>query len=140
MKIPFDKIFDAFEETCFGEPFSVIAYINKENGESFFSHDFDDDLNEDNPEDLFENDIYFALPDPSELISGRDIAFKFASAKVRDYGDEIYDIFQGRGAFHRFKCLLGKIGKLEEWYKFEQKTQKEDLLEWCELNEIDIEV
>ncbi len=139
MKLSFEKLFEAFEVTCFGDPETVRAYINKENGESFIVSDFDDDMDEDFPDDLFENEIYFTLPDPSELTSGRDLAFKFTSAEVRDHADEIYEIFQKRGAFSRFKDLLAHIGKLDDWYAFEQKTQKEELLEWCDLNEIEVE-
>jgi hypothetical protein len=139
LKLSFDKIFDAFEETCFGDPFTVSVYINKENGDSFLVLDDDDGYNEENPDDLFENDIYFSLPDPSELTSGRDLAFKFASAEVREYSDKIYEIFQNRGAFSRFKSLLEDIGKIDDWYKFEQETQKAELREWCQLNEIDLD-
>jgi hypothetical protein len=139
LKLPFDKIFSVFEETCFGDPYSVSAYINRENGETFFVSDFDVDVSEDNPEDLFENDLYFLLPDPSELTSGRDLAFKFASAEVREHADEIYKIFQRGGAFSRFKNLLAHIGKLDDWYAFQQKTQRVELLEWCEINEIEVE-
>ncbi len=139
MKLSFEKIFDAFEESCFGERYSLSIYINRNNGEIFHVFDLDDDMNEENPEDLFENDIYFSLPDPSEFCNGRDLVFKFASAEVRDHANKIYDIFQSSGAFSRFKCLLEDIGKLEDWYTFEQNSQREDLREWCELNEIDFE-
>jgi len=139
MKLSFKKILSAFEETCFGDPFTITAYINKDNGEVFFVSEFDEDSNEENPEDLFENDIYFSLPDPSELTSGRELAFKFASEEVREQADEIYDIFEKRGAFSRFKNLLTQIGKLDDWYKFEQKIHKEEVHEWCELNEIDVD-
>lgn len=92
-----------------------------------------------NPEDLFENDIYISLPDRSEITGGRDLAFRFASAEVRDHADKIYDIFQKRGAFSRFKDLLAHIGKLDEWYAFQEKSQREELRQWCEYNDIDIE-
>jgi len=139
MKLSFAKMWNAFEETCFGESCSIAAYINKENGDVFIAHDLDDDLNDDNPEDLFENDIYFSLPYPTELTSGRELALQFASAEVRDHADEIYEIFEKRGAFSRFKHLLAHIGKLEDWYTFEQETQKKELREWFEVNEIDID-
>ncbi len=139
MKLSFDQIFSAFEETLMGDPFSHSMHINRETGETFFVFDDDEEMNEDNPEDLFENDIYFALPDPSELTHGRELAFRFASAEVKDHANKIYDIFERRGAFSRFKALLVDIGKLQDWYDFEQKVQREELREWCEMSEIDFE-
>ncbi len=138
MKLPFDTIFSAFEELLLGEPYSVSVLMHSETGQSYFVYD-DDDMNEDNPEDLFENEIYFSLPDPSDLCHGRELAFRFASAEVRDHADKIYEIFERRGAFGRFKALLADIGKLQDWYDFEQKVQREELREWCEMSEIDFE-
>jgi hypothetical protein len=47
-------------------------------------------------------------------------------------------IFQGRGAYARFKDLLGGRGMLDQWYDFEAKAVERALKMWCDLNSIEV--
>ena len=52
--------------------------------------------------------------------------------------EEIESIFQKKGAYSKFKILLGRKGVVDKWYAFESQEQEKALREWCK--EIGIEV
>jgi hypothetical protein len=72
----------------------------------------------------------------NDLGLGKPLGLKFVAQALPD---EVAAIFQRRGAYGRFKDLLKRRGKLDEWYEFENYSQREALREWCAANGIEVE-
>lgn len=82
---------------------------------------------------------FVAIPHKNDLGLGKPLVLRFAAEVLPDKESEVQEIFSHRGAYARFKGMLEHIGKLQQWYEYEAKAQKQALQDWCELNGIDIE-
>ncbi|MBL8810075.1 MAG: hypothetical protein JNM43_07865 [Planctomycetaceae bacterium] len=103
------------------------------------SDDWSDDEEEDDDSDEARPDVdyddetrYCMVPNKDSLDLGSHLVRRFAEERMPDHQHEVYDIFRHRGAYRRFKDLLADLGKLEEWYKFEQAATEAALLAWAE--------
>jgi hypothetical protein len=118
------------------------AFICKATGKVYCRFDpmiSGDDVNEDLPDDLEDGDKYIQVPDKRELDLGSQLVFDFArTAMPADY-DDIRDIFRRSGAYGRFRTLLARRGKIDEWHDFENKETRRALREWCAENDIEVE-
>ena len=77
-----------------------------------------------------------AIPHRSELSLGNNLAFDFAQDYLPTEYENVRSIFNRKGAYARFKLLLERAGKIEEWYKFEAKHTAQALREWCKEQDI----
>ncbi len=135
MAISFDDIENAFLFVCYGPPHSHYAYLNKETGEIYYTSDMgDSDIL---PDDI-EDEKYITLPDKYELNLGKTLVFEFTSQFLPEESEKVYSIFGHKGAYSRFKDLLERKGKIDEWYKYEDERQKKALKEWCHDNGIKV--
>lgn len=91
------------------------------------------------PEDIVDSEKYIEIPHKNDLGLGKPLVLRFAAQVLPDDYDEIASIFQRRGAYGNFKGLLERRGKLDEWYEFEGRSQRETLREWCTANGIEVE-
>ncbi len=135
MEISFSDIENAFLFVCFGPPESHYAYLNKETGELYYTSDMGD--SDVLPDDI-EDEKYVAIPDKYELNLGKNLVFEFMSEYLPEESEKVYSIFRHKGAYSRFKDLLERRGKLDEWYRFEDERQKKALKDWCQDNGIKI--
>ena len=137
MSIKFEDIENAFEFVSSGLQFENSAIIDKTTGEIYYTSEMSgiDEI----PKDIeLESDRYVGIPHKNDLNLGRNLVFQFSSQYLQDEIDEIYSLFNRKGAYRRYKNLLESKGLLEEWYSFEDEHQKSALLEWCEENDIQI--
>lgn len=56
---------------------------------------------------------------------------------MEDFADarqspQLYDALDGRGAFHRFRTAVRRLGLEQEWYRFRDEQYRRIALEWCE--------
>jgi catechol 2,3-dioxygenase-like lactoylglutathione lyase family enzyme len=111
------------------------AVLCRTSGKIYWQSDYDDEL-EELPEDIDDDEKYIPIPDKKELDLGKRLVLRFARERIPDHFDEVDRIFSRKGAYGRFKDFLVHRNKLQEWYDFEAKAQKEALREWCEDNDI----
>ena len=104
--------------------------------EAFYQNPITLYLEDDLPDDIYESDHYIEIPHKNELDLGKALVLNFTSLHMQSEIEKVYSIFRKKGAYSRFKDLLESKGLLDEWYKFEEKRQKEALIEWCEENNI----
>jgi hypothetical protein len=90
------------------------------------------------PDDV-DSDRYIAVPHKNDLDLGKRLVLKFAAEFLADEYDYVRQIFSRRGAYARFKDLLDRHGKLQQWHDYEDRAKKEALREWCQDNEIEID-
>jgi hypothetical protein len=137
MKHKFSDIEDAFEFVSSAAPEMNFAALNLENGEIYYKSDMLDE--EEFPEDIEESDGYILIPHKNDLDLGKNLVFDFVDEVIPEEGKVVEQFFRRSGAYSNFKALLGRIGKLEAWYEFENSATKKALREWCEENEIEVE-
>jgi uncharacterized protein UPF0158 len=102
------------------------------------SLDVGDEMNEELPDDIDDEEKYVQLPDKRELDLGKPLVLDFVREVLPEDFDDVRDMFRRRGAYARFKGLLIRRRALEQWYDFERKSTERALREWCEMNSIEL--
>lgn len=137
--VKFDDLLEAFDFVSFAQPMEHEAYLCVETGAIYYRSDFADfDEEEALPDDIDDGQKYIAIPHKNDLDLGKRLALRFADEFLPEAVDDVYDAFRGRGAYGRFKSLLERHGKLQQWYEYEEKSHKEALRQWCEESGIEI--
>lgn len=129
MNIKFSDVLDLYELVNFSSPFDHEGYICKESGRTYFYSEFGDN-EEDLPDDI-NDEKYLAIPSKNELNLGSNLAFIFVQEFLPTEYENVRSIFNRKGAYARFKFLLERVGKIENWYEFEEEHTKQRLREWC---------
>lgn len=140
MPISFKELMETYElasmgSSAYGEHH---AYLCRESGKIYWHSEFSDleELNDELPEDIEDEDKYIQLPSKRELDLGVPLVMDFVRQVLpRDF-DDVSDMFDRRGAYGQFKQLLTRRRALQQWYDFEQQATERALREWCELNSI----
>lgn len=138
MAVKLSDLILAVDFSTSGASFDSCAYVNRHSGDIFYTGDFVDD--EELPDDLDENSDYVEIPSKQAMDLGDRLVFRFSAEYLPDHVDTVQVIFSRRGAYGRFKDLLEQVGKLEEWYRYEENAVSEAVLEWCRANEITVKV
>jgi Uncharacterised protein family (UPF0158) len=136
LEVRFDDLEDAFGFVNSGSPMENLAYISLDTGKIYWVSDVipaEGDI----PEDLDDSDRYLVLPHAKELGLG-DLPLRFTDERLPGRYQEVASIFRRSGAYRRFKELLASLGRLEEWYQFEDQEEEKALREWCSENDIRI--
>ncbi|MDT8317109.1 MAG: hypothetical protein RQ824_03825 [bacterium] len=136
MKCNYSDIEDAFHFVSSGQMYMHEAVLNKETGEVYYRSDMSgiDEF----PDDA-DDEKYEYIPHKNELNLGRDLVFRFAAGVIPDKLDEVEGCFHKRGAYSRYKDLLDRVGKLDEWHEFEPSATETALREWCEEQGIEVD-
>ena len=116
------------------------AFLCRRTGKIYWRSEFSDldELNDELPEDVEDDEKYIAIPEKRELGLGKPLALDFAREFLPDDFDEVRYMFSKRGAYQKFKALLTQRDALDRWYDFESKATEQALREWCELNSIEV--
>jgi hypothetical protein len=133
MNVDINDIELAIEFVSSDHSFDNEAYVNSETGDIYYSGDA---VDEELPDDLFDNDKYIAIPTKRDLGLGKKIVLEFAAREMPDELDKVNSIFRSRGAYSRFKDLLHSLEYTEKWYAFENNAMKQAVIEWCDENSI----
>lgn len=133
-----DDLLAAYEFINAGEVAALQceAYISLKTGRIHWSGD---DVEEELPTDIGDDGRYIAVPGKRDFDLGNRLALRFVAKSLPDSYDLVRDYFHSRGAYSRFKGLLERKGKLEEWYRYEQEAVEEALRDWCEENGLVLE-
>jgi hypothetical protein len=97
-----------------------------------------DELNDELPDDIDDEEKYLPIPDKRELDLGKPLVLAFAREFLPHDFDEVRRIFSKRGAYAHFKSLLAKRNAIDQWHDFEDKATEQALREWCELHDIEV--
>jgi len=87
--------------------------------------------------DVVENfDDYIDLPDRYEINEYEMMEdFCYTLTSQRDQ-DSLLDAIRGKGAFRRFKDLVGYIGIEKKWYAFRDDRYKQVAIDWCDAHNV----
>jgi hypothetical protein len=141
MPVRFQEILTAFEfvgmSPGIGEHQAILC---RRTGKIYWRSEFADldELNDELPDDVEDDEQYLAIPDKRELGLGKPLVLDFAREFLPNDFDEVRYIFSKRGAYQKFRALLTRRNALDRWHDFESKATEQALREWCELNSIEV--
>jgi hypothetical protein len=143
MPVSFQEILDAFEFVGFSGFGEHQAILDRRSGKIYWHSEFSDldelnELNDEMPDDVEDDEKYVAIPDKRELGLGKPLALDFAREFLPNDFDEVRYIFSKRGAYPKFRALLTRRSALDRWHDFESKATEQALREWCKLNSIEV--
>lgn len=136
--VAFSEIRDAFDYVGFGGYGESEVWLCRETGKFHWHSDYDDDL-EPLPDDVGDADKYISIPHKHDLDLGKALVMQFAAEHMDDSYDTVRDIFNRRGAYARFKDLLDRHDKLQQWHEYEDHAVNTALRQWCAENDIVVE-
>ncbi|KGP91148.1 hypothetical protein N780_17620 [Pontibacillus chungwhensis BH030062] len=135
----------------------VNIYLDKETGELItITHDEIRDAEDEKPidhlqdwerknrewADLFvwdEDGRFVELPTPRDLDEYRVMESFAHSLEDEEKGNKLLRAIRGRGAFRRFKDMVGDLGLEEDWYAYKEAQFLKVAKRWCEDEEIPYE-
>ena len=114
------------------------AFLCRRTGKIYWRSDSLDELDEEIPDDLEDEEKYIAIPGKRDLDLGRPLVMDFAREFLPNDFDEVRYMFSRSGAYKKFRALVTRRNVLDRWYEFESKATERALREWCELNAIEL--
>jgi hypothetical protein len=140
MKHSFDEIFKAFEFVSLAPVDDNQAILNIATGEIVQKTGMLDE--EEFPEEVETSDNYIWIPHKDDLDLGKGLIFDFVDLYMPEEKKAAKRLFRfGRaGAVSGFVKLLESLGKIGQWREFEKEETRNALLDWCDENEIEIDV
>lgn len=113
------------------------AYVSRATGRIYWFGD-GVDLEEDLPKDIEDGTQYLAVPHKYDLNLGNSLALQFVHEVLPDQYHVAADYFHHRGAYHKFKAMLERSNKLDEWHKYEADAVAKALGAWVSENKLPI--
>jgi hypothetical protein len=111
--------------------FDEAAYVCRKTGKVYWvSEQLGDELEA--PDDVTDSELYAEVPNKFDLDLGTRLAFRFTERFIPQHHDEVSRIFHRKGAYSRYKDLLQSLGRLNEWYVFEESETESALRRWAE--------
>src|SRR5882724_10317369 len=122
MPVDFQEILAAFEFVGMGGGLGDHqAVLCRRTGKIYCRSEFSDldELNDELPDDVEDDENYVAIPDKRELGLSKPLALDFAREFLPNDFDEVRYIFSKRGAYPKFRAVLARRNALDRWYDFE---------------------
>lgn len=129
--IDYDDLLSAFEWVNASHRGDTSAFICRETGAVHWGSN-SADLEEELPDDIDDGSLYVAVPHGTELGLGSRLALAFTEEVLPDSTSEVAGYFRRPGAFPRFRELLAREKRIEEWREFERLATAQALREWAE--------
>lgn len=129
--VEFDDLLAAFDWVNASYEGDNSAFVCRETGNIHWdsnSADIEDDL----PDDVDDGRLYVAVPHGAELGLGRRLALAFTEQVLPESVSEVSGFFRRPGAYPRFRELLDREQRLDEWREFERAAIARALREWAE--------
>ncbi|WP_247530764.1 hypothetical protein [Bradyrhizobium sp. 199] len=130
MPVQFQDISTAFEfANTNGDVGEFRAFVCKQTGKIYYQTDFIDaeELNDELPEDIDDEERYIPLPDKRKLDLGKPLVLAFAREFLPDDFDDVRYFFGKRGAYQKFKSLLARRGAIDRWHAYENEGDEAGL-------------
>ncbi|SDR28418.1 Uncharacterised protein family (UPF0158) [Rhizobiales bacterium GAS113] len=138
MRVSYFDLENSFEFVSAGRLGENQAYVSKETGKIYWRSYYADVPDEELPEDIDDGEKYLEIPHKNDLDLGRTLVFDFVADALPDDYEKVRDIFRSKGAYARFKDLLGYRKAVDRWHEFEAKATRDALRAWCKENAIEL--
>ncbi len=127
--VRYEDLLDAFSFVSAAALEAHQAFIALDTGQVFWVGG--DSLDEEIPDDIETSDRYLGIPHRNELDLGRALVFRFVQEELPHEIGQVRAFFSKGGAYARFKDLLDRNGRLQQWYEYEARHTERALRDWC---------
>lgn len=79
---------------------------------------------------------FIAAPDKFDFHEYRHMERFVSTVPDQQAADELWRAIKGRGAFRHFKDTAGRLGLLDQWYRYRDTAIKEFVIEWAQANQV----
>ena len=134
----FETIEHAFEFVSSAAMEENQAILNCATGEIQYKTGMLDE--EEFPEEVEASDNFVWIPHRDDLDLGQGLVFDFVDLSLPQEKKTVKRMFKHKDAMTNFLALLERLGKLDEWRAFEKEETRFALLDWCDENEIEVDV
>ena len=140
MRHSFENIQNAFEFVSSVPVEENHAILNLHTGEILQKSGMLDE--EEFPEDVEESDDVVWIPHRDDLDLGKELVFDFVERYLPREKKAVKAMFRfgSANALSKFLAHMERLGKLKDWRAFEKKETRNALLDWCDENEIEVDV
>jgi uncharacterized glyoxalase superfamily protein PhnB len=108
------------------------AWVDRESGQVWLRPADTGLLDEPLPDDLEDAKRYVRVPGQRELNVGlKRLALLFTQEQLPDEFDRVEDFFSRAGAFGRFRQLLARAGREQQWQHYQNAAETRAVLEWA---------
>jgi len=133
----FEDLLAAYEWVSADTGGENAAYVSRATGRVYWLTDAVE-TEEALPDDLEDGTQYLAVPHKHDLNLGKSLALQFVSDELPSQYREASEFFRHAGAYRKFKAMLERAHKLEEWYAYESEAGTSALRAWVVDNELPI--
>ena len=138
MKMKFSEVEAAFDFVSFGGmEGDHSAVLDRAAGKIYWRADLSDF--DEVPDEVWDSESCVEIPDKRDLDLGNRLVFRFVRLVMPDEEGRVRGLFNGRGAYGRYKDWLESKELLQQWYDFEAAETEKALREWCAENEVELE-
>ena len=136
----FETILRAFEFVSAAPLEENQAILNRATGEIVCKTGMLDE--EEFPEEVESSDNFVWIPHRDELDLGRGLAMDFAEEYIPHEKKTVKRMFRfwRKNPFSDFLAFLERLGRIGEWRAFEKQETRYALLDWCDDNEVEVDV
>jgi hypothetical protein len=138
MKHSFDDLQKAFEFVSSAPIDEHQAILNRATGEILHKSGMLDE--EEFPEEIETSDDYVWIPHREDLDLGAGLIMDFVEENLPREKKTVKRLLKGKYAEIDFLAFLESRGMLENWRTFEREETRYALLDWCDENEIEVDV
>ena len=78
-------------------------------------------------------------PDKFEFHEYRHMERFIGTVENAEAADQLWRAIKGKGAFRYFKDMAGRLGLLEEWYRYRDEAMKDFVTTWAEVKNVPFE-
>ena len=132
MLVSLKDIQEAFEFVCAGGGGEHEAFLCRQSGKLYCHSELCDDLDI-LPDDIGDSEKFLQIPDKRELDLGKPLALDFARQFLPGDFDDVRQFFSRRGAYARFKDLLGRR-RARSMVRFRDESRGKSTEDGCDLN------
>ena len=115
-----------------------VAWVSRSTGKVYAGFEDMGDVQGDIPEDVYENDDYLSIPGKFDLDLGKSLVWEFVRTEIPDHENSVRRMFSRPGAYGRYKNFLAELDLLDAWHAFEHQRVTEELIAWCETNDLEV--
>jgi hypothetical protein len=137
-KFPFSEIENAFMYVGSAMYGMNSAVVRKDTGKILYRSEMAG-IDEIEDEDNLDWEQCIDIPHKNDLDLGRNLVFEFLEEYLPGDYERVRKMFRRKGAYSRYKDLLGRRGLLEEWYNIENSREERALRKWCKENDIELD-
>jgi len=141
VKIILNELINVFEENSF----EIQHFLDVETGEMItlidegISGEDDTELREEIEKGF--NKRYFRIPEQDSHEGYRDMVRFTETVEDENLQEKLWIALDGKGAFRRFKNVLYDYPEeRERWFAFQNERVKQRVLDWLEVNDLELEV